>query len=136
MAGQRRSPGLAPAESPVLSSFSLGPSTALFVSSQGSGLPSQVALRVRPISVAELEEGATLIAHKVDEQVRGAVAGNCRPGHRSVPTSWGQVPALLVETGRAPVPCCTVLPLPTELLANTELATSSRKQASFSRKPS
>ncbi|KFO30525.1 Kinesin-like protein KIF19 [Fukomys damarensis] len=28
-----------------------------------------VALRVRPISVAELEEGATLIAHKVDEQV-------------------------------------------------------------------
>ncbi|XP_055435544.1 kinesin-like protein KIF19 [Bubalus kerabau] len=30
-----------------------------------------VALRVRPISVAELEEGATLIAHKVDEQVRG-----------------------------------------------------------------
>ncbi|XP_036922280.1 kinesin-like protein KIF19 isoform X1 [Sturnira hondurensis] len=27
-----------------------------------------VALRVRPISVAELEEGATLIAHKVDEQ--------------------------------------------------------------------
>lgn len=33
---------------------------------------SQVALRVRPISVAELEEGATLIAHKVDEQVLGA----------------------------------------------------------------
>ncbi|XP_077710230.1 kinesin-like protein KIF19 isoform X1 [Canis aureus] len=28
-----------------------------------------VALRVRPISVAELEEGATLIAHKVDEQM-------------------------------------------------------------------
>ncbi|XP_073739269.1 kinesin-like protein KIF19 isoform X6 [Callorhinus ursinus] len=28
-----------------------------------------VALRVRPISVAELEEGATLIAHKVDEQI-------------------------------------------------------------------
>ncbi|KAK1330869.1 hypothetical protein QTO34_008811 [Cnephaeus nilssonii] len=27
-----------------------------------------VALRVRPISVSELEEGATLIAHKVDEQ--------------------------------------------------------------------
>ncbi|XP_063098299.1 kinesin-like protein KIF19 isoform X2 [Cavia porcellus] len=35
----------------------------------GSDLPSQVALRVRPISVAELEEGATLIAHKVDEQM-------------------------------------------------------------------
>nr|XP_031541751.1 kinesin-like protein KIF19 [Vicugna pacos] len=30
---------------------------------------SKVALRVRPISVAELEEGATLIAHKVDEQM-------------------------------------------------------------------
>uniref|UniRef100_A0A7M4FNV2 Kinesin-like protein KIF19 n=1 Tax=Crocodylus porosus TaxID=8502 RepID=A0A7M4FNV2_CROPO len=28
-----------------------------------------VALRIRPISVAELEEGATLIAHRVDEQV-------------------------------------------------------------------
>ncbi|XP_024836851.1 kinesin-like protein KIF19 isoform X3 [Bos taurus] len=28
-----------------------------------------VALRIRPISVAELEEGATLIAHKVDEQM-------------------------------------------------------------------
>ncbi|XP_055993914.1 kinesin-like protein KIF19 [Sorex fumeus] len=28
-----------------------------------------VALRVRPISMAELEEGATLIAHKVDEQM-------------------------------------------------------------------
>ncbi|XP_053426016.1 kinesin-like protein KIF19 isoform X3 [Nycticebus coucang] len=28
-----------------------------------------VALRVRPISVAELEEGATLIAHRVDEQM-------------------------------------------------------------------
>ncbi|XP_040605957.1 kinesin-like protein KIF19 isoform X2 [Mesocricetus auratus] len=28
-----------------------------------------VALRVRPISVAELEEGATLIAHKMDEQM-------------------------------------------------------------------
>ncbi|XP_068932602.1 kinesin-like protein KIF19 [Petaurus breviceps papuanus] len=28
-----------------------------------------VALRVRPISVTELEEGATLIAHKVDEQM-------------------------------------------------------------------
>ncbi|XP_049625895.1 kinesin-like protein KIF19 [Suncus etruscus] len=28
-----------------------------------------VALRVRPISVAELEEGATLIAHKVDDQM-------------------------------------------------------------------
>ncbi|XP_039085728.1 kinesin-like protein KIF19 [Hyaena hyaena] len=28
-----------------------------------------VALRVRPISIAELEEGATLIAHKVDEQM-------------------------------------------------------------------
>ncbi|XP_077019840.1 kinesin-like protein KIF19 [Tamandua tetradactyla] len=28
-----------------------------------------VALRVRPMSVAELEEGATLIAHKVDEQM-------------------------------------------------------------------
>ncbi|KAM4843104.1 kinesin-like protein KIF19 [Thomomys bottae] len=28
-----------------------------------------VALRVRPISVAELDEGATLIAHKVDEQM-------------------------------------------------------------------
>lgn len=39
---------------------------------------SQVALRVRPISVAELEEGATLIAHKVDEQVLGAAARNCR----------------------------------------------------------
>lgn len=43
-------------------------------SSSGSGLLSQVVLRVRPISVAELEEGATLIAHKVDEQVRGAAA--------------------------------------------------------------
>ncbi|KAB1264924.1 Dynein intermediate chain 2; axonemal, partial [Camelus dromedarius] len=31
--------------------------------------PKPVALRVRPISVAELEEGATLIAHKVDEQM-------------------------------------------------------------------
>lgn len=39
---------------------------------------SQVALRVRPISVAELEEGATLIAHKVDEQVLGAAARSCR----------------------------------------------------------
>ncbi|XP_019341153.2 kinesin-like protein KIF19 isoform X3 [Alligator mississippiensis] len=29
----------------------------------------QVALRIRPISVAELEEGAALIAHRVDEQV-------------------------------------------------------------------
>ncbi|XP_019371431.1 PREDICTED: kinesin-like protein KIF19 isoform X1 [Gavialis gangeticus] len=29
----------------------------------------QVALRIRPISMAELEEGATLIAHRVDEQV-------------------------------------------------------------------
>ncbi|XP_030390553.1 kinesin-like protein KIF19 isoform X2 [Gopherus evgoodei] len=29
----------------------------------------QVALRIRPISMVELEEGATLIAHKVDEQV-------------------------------------------------------------------
>ncbi|XP_050776757.1 kinesin-like protein KIF19 isoform X2 [Gopherus flavomarginatus] len=29
----------------------------------------QVALRIRPISMLELEEGATLIAHKVDEQV-------------------------------------------------------------------
>lgn len=28
-----------------------------------------MALRIRPISVAELEEGATLIAHKVDEQM-------------------------------------------------------------------
>ncbi|KAG8129228.1 hypothetical protein E2320_015906 [Naja naja] len=28
-----------------------------------------VALRIRPISMAELEEGATLIAHKVDDQV-------------------------------------------------------------------
>lgn len=39
---------------------------------------SQVALRVRPISVAELEEGATLIAHKVDEQVLGATVRCCR----------------------------------------------------------
>uniref|UniRef100_A0A8C4W1A9 Kinesin-like protein n=1 Tax=Gopherus evgoodei TaxID=1825980 RepID=A0A8C4W1A9_9SAUR len=31
--------------------------------------PCQVALRIRPISMVELEEGATLIAHKVDEQV-------------------------------------------------------------------
>lgn len=29
----------------------------------------QVALRIRPVSMAELEEGATLIAHKVDDQV-------------------------------------------------------------------
>ncbi|KAL7989581.1 hypothetical protein Chor_012247 [Crotalus horridus] len=29
----------------------------------------QVALRIRPISMAELEEGATLIAHKVDDQI-------------------------------------------------------------------
>lgn len=39
---------------------------------------SQVALRVRPISVAELEEGATLIAHKVDEQVLRASGRRCR----------------------------------------------------------
>jgi hypothetical protein len=39
---------------------------------------SQVALRVRPISVAELEEGATLIAHKMDEQVLGAATRSCR----------------------------------------------------------
>jgi len=31
----------------------------------------QVALRIRPLSDAELEEGATIIAHKVDDQVRG-----------------------------------------------------------------
>lgn len=31
---------------------------------------SQVALRIRPLSDAELEEGATIIAHKVDDQVR------------------------------------------------------------------
>ncbi|XP_023986002.2 dynein axonemal intermediate chain 2 [Physeter macrocephalus] len=34
----------------------------------GSEVPLRVALRVRPISAAELEEGATLIAHKVAEQ--------------------------------------------------------------------
>lgn len=47
-----------------------------------------------------------------------------------------QVPGHLVVTGRAPVARCTILLLPIELLANTELATSSRKQGSFSRKPS
>uniref|UniRef100_A0A8C6VD78 Kinesin-like protein n=1 Tax=Naja naja TaxID=35670 RepID=A0A8C6VD78_NAJNA len=31
--------------------------------------PWMVALRIRPISMAELEEGATLIAHKVDDQM-------------------------------------------------------------------
>uniref|UniRef100_G1SX52 Kinesin-like protein n=1 Tax=Oryctolagus cuniculus TaxID=9986 RepID=G1SX52_RABIT len=45
------------------------PPTTLDFQPQGCVLPSQVALRVRPISVAELEEGATLIAHKVDEQM-------------------------------------------------------------------
>lgn len=64
----------------VRSAFSLWPRTALSIEPQGSDLPFQVALRVRPISVAELEEGATLIAHKVDEQVRGAVTGSCRQG--------------------------------------------------------
>lgn len=44
----------------------------------GLSSSSQVALRVRPISVAELEEGATLIAHKVDEQVLGAATRSCR----------------------------------------------------------
>ncbi|KTG06954.1 hypothetical protein cypCar_00020108 [Cyprinus carpio] len=29
----------------------------------------KVALRIRPLSDAELEEGATIIAHKVDDQV-------------------------------------------------------------------
>lgn len=42
---------------------------------------SQVALRVRPISVAELEEGATLIAHKVDEQVLGGCSQELQGGH-------------------------------------------------------
>nr|XP_028569949.1 kinesin-like protein KIF19 isoform X3 [Podarcis muralis] len=31
--------------------------------------PMKVALRIRPVSLAELEEGATLIAHKVDDQM-------------------------------------------------------------------
>ena len=30
----------------------------------------QVALRIRPLSDTELEEGATVIAHKVGDQVR------------------------------------------------------------------
>lgn len=30
----------------------------------------QVALRIRPLNDAELEEGATVIAHKVGDQVR------------------------------------------------------------------
>lgn len=64
----------------------------------GCGLPFQVALRVRPISVAELEEGATLIAHKVDEQVHRAVAGSHR-GHRAVLTR-GRVGICLPGGGR------------------------------------
>lgn len=31
---------------------------------------SQVALRIRPLNSTELEEGATVIAHKVGDQVR------------------------------------------------------------------
>ncbi|KAM7334543.1 hypothetical protein ACRRTK_007863 [Alexandromys fortis] len=49
-----------------------------------------VALRVRPISVAELEEGATLIAHKVDEQ--GMMAGQ-----------WGELGASPGQYGNGDV---------------------------------
>ncbi|XP_061471695.1 kinesin-like protein KIF19 isoform X2 [Rhineura floridana] len=40
----------------------------LFASGMAAA-PMKVALRIRPISLAELEEGATLIAHKVDDQM-------------------------------------------------------------------
>lgn len=46
---------------------------------------SQVAIRIRPLNSAELEEGATVIAHKVGDQVRLAdthspTRGICWPG--------------------------------------------------------
>lgn len=63
---------LIPTPHPTATMAKCGPCNPGFSSS------SQVALRVRPISVAELEEGATLIAHKVDEQVLGATARCCR----------------------------------------------------------
>lgn len=59
-----------------------------------------MALRVRPISVAELEEGATLIAHKVDEQVSGAVARTAGQS-RGLLTPVGQVPGEGAE-GKSP----------------------------------
>lgn len=31
---------------------------------------SQVALRIRPLSDVEIEEGAAIVAHRVDDQVR------------------------------------------------------------------
>lgn len=40
---------------------------------EGLGVPMpcpQVALRIRPLNSTELEEGATVIAHKVGDQVR------------------------------------------------------------------
>lgn len=33
-------------------------------------LVSQVALRIRPLSDVEIEEGAAIVAHRVDDQVR------------------------------------------------------------------
>lgn len=38
------------------------------------GILLQVALRIRPMNEAEIEEGAAVIAHKVDEQV-GLITG-------------------------------------------------------------
>lgn len=35
-----------------------------------SVLVSQVALRIRPLSDVEIEEGAAIVAHRVDDQVR------------------------------------------------------------------
>lgn len=35
-----------------------------------SMLVSQVALRIRPLSDVEIEEGAAIVAHRVDDQVR------------------------------------------------------------------
>lgn len=50
----------------------LGESGAAWVGLEGSCTMScpQVVLRIRPLNDAELEEGATVIAHKVEDQVR------------------------------------------------------------------
>ncbi|XP_014391569.1 PREDICTED: kinesin-like protein KIF19 isoform X2 [Myotis brandtii] len=65
-----------------------------------------VALRVRPISVAELEEGATLIAHKVDEQemvyqattkslIKGVISGYNATVFAYGPTGCGKTYTML-----------------------------------------
>lgn len=54
----------------------------------------QVALRIRPLSDAELEEGATIIAHKMDDQVRAnrcisyCVCGTESALHVTIPSQW------------------------------------------------